>query len=169
MNEPCLPCKPVIPELRVINLIERKVRSMIIDYALLALILGVIPVYGSWVPAVRIACLIFINVRMVLAVGRFWGHHKGHFVMTNITLILAILRSFFLAILIWAVVVMIGLIIPFVDSLARAIAYSFLTMSIGSSLSHYYYRPGVLDGEALGRAMNFHQLQFSQINLEIRL
>ena len=168
MNEPCLPCRPVIPELRVITLIERKVRSMIIDYALVALILGVIPVYGSWIPTVRVSCLIFINVRMVLAVGRFWGHHKGHFVMTNITLILAILRSFCLAILIWAVIVIVGLFIPFADSLARAIAYGFLTMSIGNSLSHYYYRPGILDGEALGRAMNFHQLQFSQLNQDIR-
>jgi len=168
MKEPCLPCKNVIPELRVITLIERKVRSMIVDYALGALILGVIPIYGLWVPTVRIIVLIFINLKMVLAVGRFWGHHKGHFVTTNLTLILAILKSFFLAIFLWAGVVIIGLFIPFADSLARAFAYGFLTMSIGNALSHYYYRPGILDEEALGRAMNFHQLTISQITQDIR-
>ena len=167
MNEPCLPCKPVIPELRAIRLIERRVRSMIVDFALGALILGVIPIYGTWVPIVRVSCLILVNLIMVWRVGRFWGHYKSHFVMTNITLILAIFRSLILAVLIWVVIVLLGLFVPFADSLARAIAYGFLTMSIGNSLSHYYYRPGILDGAALGRAMQFNRLQLDQVNQEL--
>lgn len=165
MHEPCLPCEPVIPELQAIRLIERRVRSMIVDYGLGALILGVIPLYGAWIPWVRIICLVLINLRMLWAVGRFWGHHNSsHFVMTNLTLILAIGRSLILAVLIWVLFLLIGLLIPFADSLARACAYGFLTMSLGNSLSHYYYRPGILDGKALGRAMEFNQLQLDQIN-----
>lgn len=158
MNEPCLPCKPVIPELQVIRLIDRRVRSIIFDYALGALILGVIPLYGVWVPPLRVACLILLNLKMVISVGHYWGYHNGRFILTYLTVILTILRSFLLAMLVWVGVLLVGLFIPYADSLARAVAYGFLTVSIGNYLSHYFYRPGILDGEALGRAMKFNQL-----------
>ncbi|MEL6927963.1 MAG: hypothetical protein AAFO95_04940, partial [Cyanobacteria bacterium J06600_6] len=47
--------RAIAPGVRVIIKIGQRVRNSIFDYALGAAIIGLIPVYGRWIPEIRIA------------------------------------------------------------------------------------------------------------------
>lgn len=147
--------RSIAPGIQIIIRIGQQVRSAIFDYTLGAAILGLIPVYGRWVPEIRLSLLALLNLRMILTIGRFWGHHKGQGSWMILRCLLGVLSSFLLGILTWLVVFAIGLLIPYVDSLARAIAYGFFTWNIGNTISQYYYSPQTLDLAALEKALRF--------------
>lgn len=151
--------RSIAPGIQIIIRIGQQVRGTILDYTLGAAILGLIPVYGRWIPAIRLSLLALLNLRMVVTIGRFWGHHKGQGSWIILRGLLGLLGSFLLAILAWLIVFAIGLLIPYVDGLARAIAYGVLTWNIGSTTSQYYYSPQTLDIEALEKALRFKQVR----------
>lgn len=157
LNREYLSSKAIAPGVRVIIEIGRKVRNSILDYALGAAILGLIPVYGRWIPEIRLTLLAVLNIKMVVNIGAFWGYHKGQGNLAIFACIMAIFGSFLLSIMTWLIIFAIGLFIPLVDSLARAIAYGVLTWNIGRAVSRYYYSPQTLDTEALAKAIQFEQ------------
>lgn len=143
--------------IELIIAIGRKVRSCILDYALGAAVLGLIPVYGRWIPAIRLTLLVILNLKMIFNVGRFWGYHRRQGFLATVGCILAIVGSLALAIMVWLAVLAVGLFVPLIDSLARAAAYGVLTWSIGRTVSQYFYSPQFLDPLALDRAIQFHR------------
>lgn len=145
--------------IELIIAIGKRVRNSILDYSLGAAILGLIPVYGLWVPEVRLLLLTLLNFKMIINIGRYWGYHKNQDLLVIIGSILSILSSFALAIFTWLTIFALGLFIPFVDSLARAVAYGILTWSIGHGVSRYYYSPQILDTKALQKALQFQRSQ----------
>lgn len=145
--------------IELIIAIGKRVRNSILDYALGAAILGLIPVYGPWIPEIRLTLLVILNLKMVSNIGRFWGYHKNQDLLVIVGCILSLLASLALAILTWLSIFALGLLIPFADSLARAIAYGVLTWSIGHAVSRYYYSPQILDTEALEKALQFQRSQ----------
>ena len=147
----------IAPGLKIIISIRQRVRKSILDYALGAAILGLIPIYGNLIPALRLILLAALNLKMIVNIGRFWGYHRGQGSLEFIGCILAIIGSFILSIFAWLGVFTVGLFIPLVDSLARAIAYAVLTWNIGRAVSRYYYSPKTLDIEALVKAIRFQQ------------
>ena len=149
----------IVQGIETIIAIGRRVRSCILDYALGAAILGLIPVYGRWIPEIRITLLVILHLKMTIDIGRFWGYHRKQGVLATVGCILSIIGSLALAIMVWSIVLAIGLLIPLIDSLARAAAYGVLTWSIGRSVSQYFYSPQVLDRSALARAIQFHRSQ----------
>lgn len=148
-----LSTKSIAPGVRLIMAIDRRVRSSILDYALVAAILGLIPIYGRWIPTIRLILLAILNLRMIVNIGRFWGYHRGQDILAAIGCILAILSSFALGLMTWLTVIAIGLVVPLVDSFARGTAYGVLTWSIGRTVSRYYYSPQVLDTKTLQKAL----------------
>jgi len=147
----------IAPGLRIIIGIGQQVRESILDYALGAAILGLIPIYGSWIPEIRLIILTALNFKMIWSISRFWGNYKGQGGLAVINSLFSIIGSFALAILAWLIIFLIGLFIPLVDSLARAIAYGVFTWNIGMTISHYYYSPRTLDIKALQKALKFQQ------------
>lgn len=147
----------IIPGIKLIMAIDRRVRRCILDYALGAAILGLIPVYGRWVTEVRLILLVLLNLKMIFDIGRFWGYQRGQNILAIIGCILAIMGSFALGFMTWLAVIAIALFIPFIDGFARAIAYGILTWSMGRTLSRYYYSPQTLDLKALQKAIQFHR------------
>ena len=149
--------KAIAPGVRVIIKIGQRVRNSIFDYALGAAILGLIPVYGRWIPEIRVALLALLNLKMIVNIGGFWGYHKGQGSLAIIGCVLAIIGAFALGILSWLVVFIAGLFIPFLDSLARAVGYSIFTWNVGKAVSQYYYSPQTLNIEALRKALRFQR------------
>ena len=147
----------IVPGLKIIIGIGQQVRNSIFDYALGAAILGLIPIYGRWIPELRLILLTVLNFKMIWNIGRFWGNHRGQGALAIASSLLAIIGSFALAVLAWLIVFAIGLFIPLVDSLARAIAYGVLTWNIGQAVSRYYYSPQTLNVAALQKALQFQQ------------
>ncbi|MEL6437748.1 MAG: hypothetical protein AAFQ80_00635 [Cyanobacteria bacterium J06621_8] len=147
------------PGIELIIAIGKRVRNSILDYALGAAILGLIPIYGRWIPEIRISLLIILNLKMVLNIGSFWGYHKNQDILVIVGCLLGLLASFALGFLTWLFIFAVGLVIPLIDSLARACAYGIFTWSIGHSISRYYYSPQHLDPQALQRALIFLRSQ----------
>ena len=157
VNKKSLSTKAIAPGVRIIIRIGQRVRNSILDYALGAAILGLIPLHGGWLPWIRLTLLAILNLKMIINVGHFWGHHKGQGNLAIIGCILAIVGSFALATMTWLAIFTIGLFIPLVDSLARAVAYGVLTWNIGLAVSRYYYSPQTLDTKALQKALQFQR------------
>ena len=147
----------IAPGLKIIIDIGQRVKKSILDYALGAAILGLVPIYGRGIPALRLILLAALNLKMMVNIGRFWGYHRGQGSLEFIDCILAIIGSFVLSIFAWLGVFSVGLFIPLVDSLARAIAYGVLTWNIGRAVSRYFYSPKTLDKEALVKAIRFQR------------
>lgn len=156
-NEEDISPKAIAHGIELIIAIGKRVRNSILDYALGAAILGLIPVYGPWIPEIRFILLTILNFKMIVNIGRFWGYHKHQDILVIVGCILSLIASFALAILTWLTVFAIGLFIPYADSLARALAYGILTWSIGHAVSRYYYSPQILDTAALQKALQFQR------------
>ena len=137
--------------------IAKKVKSSIVDYALGAAIVGIVPVYGRWIPLLRIILLILLILKMVRNISRFWGDRRERRLGEIVSCVLGIIGSVALASIAWLGVLLLSLLIPFIDILARAIAYGVLTFNIGLTVSHYYYNPQTLNLQALQKALKFHQ------------
>ena len=152
----------IVPGIELIVAIAKKVRRSISDYALGAAILGTIPIYGRWIPLLRVFLLIGLNYKMSRDIARFWGYHQRQSWGETISCIFGIISSLVLGLITWLGVLLLGIWIPFVDILARAIAYSVLTFNIGRTVSHYYYSPQTLDSKALQKALKFHQSERSK-------
>ena len=147
----------IAPGVRVIIKIGQRVRNSIFDYALGAAILGLIPVYGRWIPEIRVTLLVLLNLKMIVNIGRFWGYHRGQGSLAIFGCIVAVVGAFTLGILSWFVVFIAGLFIPFLDSLARAAGYGIFTWNVGKAVSQYYYSPQMLNIEALRKALRFQR------------
>ena len=156
-REEYISTQSIAPGVRVIIEIGKRVRNSTFDYALGAAILGLIPVYGRWIPEIRLILLTLLNLKMIVDIGRFWGYHKGQGGLAIAGCFFGIIGSFILAIMAWLTVFAIGLFIPLVDSLARSIGYGVLTWNIGRTVSRYYYSPQTLDLQALQRVIEFQR------------
>lgn len=137
--------------------IAKKVRALTLDYALGAAILGSIPIYGRWIPLLRIALLMVLILVMVKKIGRFWGDRRGQGIGETISCIFGLIAAVALACMTWVGILLLSLLIPFVDILARAAAYGVLTFNIGQTMSRYYYNPHILDSKALQKALKFYR------------
>ena len=154
-----LSTKAIAPGVRIIIKIGQRVRNSVLDYALGAAILGLIPLYGRWIPEIRLILLTLLNFKMILNVGRFWGYHRQQNSVAVIGCIFGIIGSLILAAIAWSFVFAIGLFVPSIDSLARATGYGVLTWNVGLTISRYYYSPQTLDINALHKAVEFWRSQ----------
>ena len=145
----------IIPGIRLIMAIALQVKKTIVDYGLGAAILGVLPLYGSWIPPIRIILLIALNLKMASNIARSWGYHRGQSWAEIISCIFGLISSVILALIAWLGVLLLAIWIPFIDILARSVAYGILTVNIGRTISHYYSSPQTLDTKALQRALKF--------------
>ena len=152
-----LSTKAIAPGVRIITKIGRRVRNSILDYALGAAILGIIPLYGQWVPELRLILLAGLNLKMMINIRHFWGYHQQQSNWAIMGCILSFITAIVFAFITWFSIFVIGLFIPFVDSFARALAYGVLTWNIGLGTSQYYYNPQTLDAEALQKAIQFQR------------
>lgn len=149
----------IVPGVRLIMAIAQRVSRATLDYALGAAILGVVPLYGRWIPLIRLTLLTLINLKMIKDIGRFWGYHRGQGWGEIISCGLGIIASIALGLMVWLAMLLLGLLIPYIDILARAIAYGILTYNIGRTMSRYYYSPQTLNVKALQKAWRFERSQ----------
>ena len=115
---------------------ERQVRDLILDYALGASILGLIPISGLFTVKLLVAAALIL--KMMWDIGKLWGFRKGQD-------LLAIAGSFFgglgalaMAFGAWLTMFGIGLFVPYIKSLALAAALFTLTWSMGQATKQFY-------------------------------
>lgn len=152
----------ITPGIKALIIIDSQVRASIVDYALGAIIIGLIPLYGSWTTELRIIALIILNLKMALNIGRFWGYHLGQGIIEVIGLFLGITGAFALGVFSWVIIFTLGLFVPLIDSLARGAAYGTFTWSMGITISKFYFSTRRLDPKAIERAWTFYQSKQQQ-------
>ena len=115
---------------------EHLVRDLILDYALGASILGLIPIPGLFTVKLLVAAGLIL--KMMWDIGKLWGFRKGQD-------FLAIAGSFFgglgalaMAFTAWLTMFGVGLFVPYVKSLALAAALFTLTWSLGQATKQFY-------------------------------
>ncbi|HEY9600713.1 MAG TPA: hypothetical protein V6C85_03825 [Allocoleopsis sp.] len=115
---------------------EHLVRDLILDYALGASILGLIPIRGLF--TVKLLVTAGLILKMIWDIGKLWGFRKGQDC-------LAIAGSFFgglgalaMAFTAWLTMFGVGLFVPYIKSLALAAALFTLTWSLGQATKQFY-------------------------------
>lgn len=136
--------------------VARKVAKLTFDYALAAAILGVMPIYGRWIPVLRGILLLGLNLKLARDIAWLWGNPTGQSLLERIGCCVGIASSFVWAGVVWVLALLVAIWLPLVDIVARAMAYGVLTLGIGRSFSHYFYSPEARDSVALNRALERH-------------
>lgn len=115
---------------------EHRVRDLILDYALGASILGLIPIPRLF--TVKLLVAVGLILKMMWDIGKLWGFRKGQD-------FLAIAGSFFgglgalaMAFTAWLTMFGVGLFLPYIKSLALAAALFTLTWSLGQATKQFY-------------------------------
>jgi uncharacterized protein (DUF697 family) len=117
----------------------RDVRNMILDYALGAALIGLIPIDGFLILKFLIAAV--LNIKMMWDVGRRWNFPKGQDILAQAGNLFAALGAVALGLVTWITVFAIGLFVPYVSSFAIAASLFTVTWMIGQA-THQFYANG---------------------------
>lgn len=117
---------------------QLKVRNLILDYALGAAIVTLLPLPFPLMGVLKLVVLVFLNVKLVRDVGRLWGFPKGIRLFAIIGNVLGFLGAIAIAFLAWGTVVALSAIASLLSVLAPATAVFSYFWSIGQTTNHFY-------------------------------
>lgn len=142
-----------------LNLVERiqAVRNLILDYAIGAAILGLLPLRGSLMFELQLLAATVLVFKMKGHIGSQWGYSKGQDVMAIAGSAFGCLGAFSMALMAWATVFCVGLFVPFVGSMALATSLFTWTWAIGQATSQFYVSGCQMDVTALTQSFQDSQ------------
>ncbi|WP_207713986.1 hypothetical protein [Scytonema sp. UIC 10036] len=144
--------KPAVTGIRIIIHYNRKIRNLILDYAIGAAIIGAIPISGFLILQL-LATSVLIG-KMVWDIDAMWGFPKGWDFLATVGKFFGSLGALAIAFMSWLTVFCIGLIIPYVGRLALAAALFTLTWVVGQINNQYHISSYRLDTAALSKALH---------------
>lgn len=131
---------------------SRQVRSLILDYAIGAAILGLIPFQRLLV--VKLLCVAVLILKMARDIGSHWGFPKGADGFALIGSLLGLIGALAIAFMAWLSVFGLGIVYPLARVFSIAAAFSTLTWTVGQGINHYYMSCSRLDVVALRRVLH---------------
>lgn len=139
---------------------SRQVRSLILDYAIGAAIIGLIPIPNLLLlKLLGLAVLVF---KMLRDIGAQWGKPKGADVFAGVGRMFGCLGALAIAFMAWLTLFGLGLLHPSIRSLALGAGFSTFTWVMGQATNQYYMSSSRLDVSALRRVMQ------RQVNAQAR-
>ncbi|MEO0768969.1 MAG: hypothetical protein AAFY72_05980 [Cyanobacteria bacterium J06649_4] len=130
----------LLPGFQTVLKINQTVRRLIVDYVLVAAILGLLPIYGSKLADILgFLALLLLNLKMVTHIRAHWGKPKFQGVGTLLGNLLNFLEAFAVGIVARLLVSVIGLFVPLVVVFNAGIGHAVLTWLIGRSAHQYYF------------------------------
>lgn len=137
---PAAPSTPVQTESVMIPLSlvkkERQVRALILDYALGASILGLIPIPHLF--TIKLLAAVGLIGKMIRDIGKLWGFRQGQDFLAIIGSFFGGLGALAMAFTAWLTIFGVGLFVPYIKSLALAAALFTLTWSMGQATKQFY-------------------------------
>ncbi|MGG6295606.1 hypothetical protein ACQ4M4_14540 [Leptolyngbya sp. AN02str] len=112
-----------------------KARNLILDYALGATIIALLPI-----PNIRVwqaIALVLLNVLLVSNLARLWQSRKRGGLLARIGVLFGIVGAMLMGLLVWVVVVM-GVVVPLIGLLAPGIATFSYFWGMGQAVNHFY-------------------------------
>jgi uncharacterized protein (DUF697 family) len=127
-----------------------KARALVLDYAIGAAIIGLIPIPGLtlW----QILAIALLLVKMMRDIGAYWGFPKGRDVFATIGNLFGGMGALAMTFMAWLTLFLIGLVLPPIRSLALAAAFFTLTWTLGQITNQFYMSSSRMDVAALRRA-----------------
>lgn len=131
--------------------INRKVRNLILDYALGAAIIALLPLPNIGI--LKAIALLFLNYRLIRGIRRLWTFQTGGDFLARLGSVFGIAGSVLLALGGWVTMIALSTVVPKAYALASGVAVFGYFWGIGQTLHHYYLssfsgeQPASLDAE----------------------
>jgi len=130
---------------------SRQIRSHILDYAIGAAIIGLIPIPQLFiVKLLAFTVLIFVMLRDI---GSRWGFPRGVDGLAIIGSLFGVMGACAIAFMAWLSFLGLGLILPSIRALTLAAIFASFTWAIGQVTNQYYMSNSRLDVTALRRVL----------------
>lgn len=125
----------------------KEIQSLILDYSIVAAILGLNPFPGLNLITTLVAYV--LTLKMMRDIGAWWGYPKGQDTRAIVRNIFGGIGAFAAAYTAWATVSTIKLFVPFVGSVANASFLFTLTWAMGQATNQFYASGRQMDAAAL--------------------
>ena len=147
----------IAPGFNTVLKINHTVRSLILDYALAAAILGLIATIGQWLGLYSFLALTLLNLKMMRDIGVRWGRPKGQDAFAIFSSLVSVLGAFAIAIMVRLLFSVIGLFIPLIIVFNRAVGYATLTWALGRATNQFYLSSKRVDSTTLKQMLQIHR------------
>jgi hypothetical protein len=125
---------PVLPQGIVRQ--ARRVRNLILDYALGISILGLIPIPRLF--TLKLLVAFGLILKMIWDIGRLWHFRKGQDLLAIAGVLFGVLGALAMAFTAWLTFFGLGVFAPYLKGLAFAAALFTLPWGIGQSVNQFY-------------------------------
>jgi len=111
-------------------------RNLILDYSLGAAIVALLPLPGvDWLKAIALLCL---NLFLAIGIARLWKLKQGGDLFARIGILFGIAGAIGMGILGWLLLVIGGVMLPMLGSLAPGMAAFSYFWGFGQTVHHFY-------------------------------
>lgn len=155
------PYEALVSGIQVVSQHNRRARDLILDYALGAAVIALIPISmpGFWL--MQILALIILLVKMRRDIAALWGFPKGHGFLAFAGSWFGSLGALAVALMAGLTLLGIGAFVPLVEGLALAAAFATLTWALGQVTNQFHFSSGRMDQIAFQRMLE-RSAQFRQ-------
>lgn len=139
------PYESLVAGIQVVSQHNRRARDLILDYALGAAVIGLIPISipGFWL--MQILALIILLVKMRRDIAALWGFPKGHGFLAFAGSWFGSLGALSISLMAGLTLLGIGAFMPLVEGLALAAAFATLTWAMGQVTNQFHFSSGRMD------------------------
>lgn len=113
-----------------------KARNLILDYALGAAIVALLPIPNIGV--LQAIALVVLNILLVIGIARLWQFQKGGDLLARIGILFGIAGAILLGFLVWLLIVAVGAVVPLIGTLAPGMAAFCYFWGVGQAINHFY-------------------------------
>lgn len=116
--------------------VNLKARNLILDYALGAAIVALLPIPN--IASLQAIALVLLNVLLVISIARLWQFQQGGDLLARIGILFGIAGAILMGVLVWLLVVAVGAVVPLIGTLAPGIAAFCYFWGVGQAVNHFY-------------------------------
>jgi uncharacterized protein (DUF697 family) len=113
-----------------------KVRNLILDYALGAAIVALLPI--PKIGLLKAIVLVVLNVLLVIGIARLWQFRKGGDLLARGGVLFGVAGALLVGFLVWLFMVAVGVIVPMIGALAPGVVAFCYFWGIGQTVHHFY-------------------------------
>ncbi len=116
--------------------VNTDVRNLILDYALGAAIVALLPI--PKIGVLQAIVLLVLNVLLVIGIARLWHFQKGGDFLARVGILFGIAGTILMGFLVWLFMVTVGVIVPLIGALAPGTVAFCYFWGTGQTVHHFY-------------------------------
>lgn len=148
----------IMPGFNTVLKINHAVRNLILEYTLVAAILGLFRFNNDVGDVLNFLSLLLLNLVMAIHIGRYWRTFKGRKVIAITNLCLSFLGALTIAVLVRGLFSIISILIPLIIVLNASVGHAFLTWLFGKATNQLYLSTKEVDRQTLQKILKNQQI-----------